>query len=71
MVFAAERQGEKIAVEVKSFLGKSLISNFHEAMGQYLDYKSALEDVEPDRKVYLALPKKTAYIELKLRVLKE
>ncbi len=25
-------------------------------MGQYLDYKSALEDFEPDREVYLAIP---------------
>jgi hypothetical protein len=33
MVFAAERGGVKIAVEVKSFLNKSFMHNFHEAMG--------------------------------------
>jgi hypothetical protein len=55
-VFAAERAGQKIAVEVKSFLSKSFMADFHEAMGQYLDYCSALEDVEPDREVYLAVP---------------
>jgi hypothetical protein len=55
-VFAAERAGQKIAVEVKSFLNKSFMADFHEAMGQYLDYRSALEDVEPDREVYLAIP---------------
>jgi hypothetical protein len=55
-VFAAERAGKKIAVEVKSFLSKSFMADFHEAMGQYLDYCSALEDVEPDREVYLAIP---------------
>ena len=55
-VFAAERGGQKIAVEVKSFLNKSFMADFHEAMGQYLDYRSALEDVEPDREVYLAVP---------------
>jgi XisH protein len=55
-VFAAEREGQKIAVEVKSFLNKSFMADFHEAMGQYLDYRSALEDVEPDREVYLAVP---------------
>ena len=32
------------------------MNNFHEAMGQYLDYRSALEDFEPERTVYLALP---------------
>jgi hypothetical protein len=42
MVFAAERAGQKIAVEVKGFLGKSFIHDFHEAMGQYLDYRSAI-----------------------------
>lgn len=56
MIIGAERGGQKIAVEVKSFLGKSFMNNFHEAMGQYLDYRSALEDFEPGRIVYLALP---------------
>lgn len=32
------------------------MADFHEAMGQYLDYRSALEDVEPEREVYLAVP---------------
>ena len=31
------------------------MNNFHEAMEQYLDYRSALEDFEPDRIVILAL----------------
>ena len=56
ILFGAEKGGEKIAVEVKSFLSKSFMNNFHEAMGQYLDYKSALEDFDPERIVYLALP---------------
>ncbi len=56
MIIGAEKSGEKIAVEVKSFLSKSFMNNFHEAMGQYLDYRSALEDFEKDRVVYLALP---------------
>jgi len=55
-VLEAERAGEKIAVEVKSFLDKSIIHTFHEAMGQYLDYRSALRVVEPERIVYLAIP---------------
>jgi hypothetical protein len=56
ILFGAERGGEKIAVEVKCFLGKSFMNNFHEAMGQYLDYRSALEDFDSDRIVFLALP---------------
>lgn len=52
----AEKGTEKIAVEVKSFLRKSFLSAFHEAIGQYLNYQSALEDVESDRTVYLAIP---------------
>ncbi len=31
-VLAAEREGEKIAVEIKSFIGTSNISQFHEAI---------------------------------------
>lgn len=56
MVFAAEREGVKIAVEVKSFLSKSIISDFHTAIGQYLDYFDALEESEPERELFLALP---------------
>jgi len=54
--FMAEKGEVKIAVEVKSFLRRSFISAFHEAIGQYLDYKSALSDTEPDRVIYLAIP---------------
>lgn len=52
----AERDGTLIAVEVKSFLLRSIIHTFHEAMGQYLDYRSALEVVDPQRIVFLAIP---------------
>jgi XisH protein len=57
MVFAAQKENEKIAVEVKSFLGKSIISEFHTVIGQFADYRDALEEFEPDRVLYLALPK--------------
>jgi len=52
----AERKGQKIAVEVKSFLGASTLSEFHTALGQCLNYSYALEDTEPDRTLYLAVP---------------
>lgn len=56
MLLAAERQGEKIAVEVKSFISRSAISDFHTALGQCLNYQFALEEVDPGRKLYLAIP---------------
>jgi hypothetical protein len=55
-VFAAERDGRKIAVEIKSFLNPSVISDFHAALGQFLNYRLALQMSEPDRILYLALP---------------
>ncbi|NEP61277.1 MAG: fatty-acid oxidation protein subunit alpha [Symploca sp. SIO2G7] len=56
---AAERNSEKIAVEIKSFIGDSDISAFHTALGQYLNYWQALEEQEPERIVYLAIPIET------------
>ncbi len=37
---AAEKQGQKILVEVKSFLGRSFINNLEQAMGQYVIYRN-------------------------------
>jgi len=56
---AAQRNHEKIAVEIKSFITDSDISEFHTALGQYLNYAQALEDIEPDRILYLAVPWET------------
>ncbi|MGB5896843.1 MAG: XisH family protein [Geitlerinemataceae cyanobacterium] len=54
---AAEKQGDKIAVEVKSFAGGSTISEFHTALGQFLNYRIAIEvSDEPERILYLAVP---------------
>jgi hypothetical protein len=50
---------EKIAIEIKSFVTDSDISEFHAALGQYLNYIQALEDKEPDRTLYLAVPLET------------
>jgi XisH protein len=55
-LIAAERNAEKIAVEVKSFTKPSAISEFHTAVGQYFNYRYALRTQEPDRKLYLAVP---------------
>lgn len=58
-LIAAERDQTKIAIEIKSFIGTSTISEFHSAHGQFLDYRFALEEEEPDRTLYLAVPLKT------------
>lgn len=52
----AERNGERIAVEVQSFLSKSEIDDFHRAIGQYVVYRLVLEELDPDRTLYLAVP---------------
>ncbi|MGL4375427.1 MAG: XisH family protein [Microcoleaceae cyanobacterium] len=58
-LIAAERGEEKIAVEIKSFIGTSAISDFHTALGQFLNYRIMLEVNEPDRLLYLAVPRET------------
>lgn len=56
-LIAAEREGEKIAIEVKSFLERSsAISEFHTALGQFINYRGALRRREPERTIYLAVP---------------
>jgi hypothetical protein len=52
----AERQGRKIGVEIKSFLNDSPLTDYHAALGQFLNYRLALEISEPDRTLYLAIP---------------
>jgi hypothetical protein len=53
---AAEKAGRKIAVEVKSFLGVSDITELERALGQYLLYSFLLQEREPGRSLFLALP---------------
>ena len=56
-LLAAERGTEKIAVEIKSFLGPSPVTELHNALGQYQVYFAVLEKNEPKRKLYIALSK--------------
>ncbi|MEM6252016.1 MAG: XisH family protein [Cyanobacteria bacterium P01_D01_bin.156] len=55
-LIAAERDNEKITVEIKSFIGRSAVSDFHTALGQYINYEFALAEVDPQRTLYLAVP---------------
>ncbi|WP_293142574.1 MULTISPECIES: XisH family protein [unclassified Microcoleus] len=52
---AAQRQGQKIVVEIKSFVGRSLMYDFHGALGQYMVYRNLIQLTEPEYKLYLAI----------------
>ena len=54
-LLAAEWSGQKIVVEVKSFLHPSPIHDLKSALGQYVLYSRFLELTAPERKVYLAV----------------
>ena len=55
-LLAAERGQEKIAVEIKTFLSDSPLTDYHAALGQFLNYRLALEIGDPTRILYLAVP---------------
>lgn len=52
---AAEREGRKVAVEIKSFVGPSDVRELEVAVGQYVFYRSLLARAEPDRQLFLAV----------------
>ncbi len=58
-ILAAEKNGQKIAIEIKSFIRASLITDFHLAVGQFMNYRLALRSREPERVLYLAVPEDT------------
>ncbi len=55
-LLAAERGTERIAVEIKSFIGRSAMRDLENALGQYLLYRSLLERIDADRSLILAIP---------------
>jgi len=54
-LLAAERHGQKIAVEVKSFVGRSDVDDLEKALGQYILYHDILAKTEPERVLYLTV----------------
>ncbi len=58
-ILAAEKEGEKIAVEIKSFVGKSLKADAESALGQYLIYRNLLMKKETERALYMAIDRET------------
>lgn len=55
---AAEKAGQRIAVEIQSFLGASPVRDLQEAVGQYEVYRAVLGKTDPGRVVYLAVPRR-------------
>ncbi|HSK70575.1 MAG TPA: element excision factor XisH family protein [Pyrinomonadaceae bacterium] len=58
-IFVAEKEGRKIAVEVKSFIGKSTLSEFEKAVGQFIIYRFAMRRIDPERELFLAVKQET------------
>jgi len=58
---AAEREGERIAVEVKSFIKPSPVQDLRDAIGQYILYGDTMAETaaEADRTLYLAVRDET------------
>ncbi|GAA6622548.1 element excision factor XisH family protein [Scytonema sp. NUACC26] len=52
----AEKDGLRIAVEIKSFVGDSNMTAFQKALGQFLVYVKAVKKQLHEWTVYLAIP---------------
>ncbi len=52
---AAEKEGRKIAIEIKSFVSRSASQDLEKALGQYAVYDTILQELEPERVLYLAV----------------
>ncbi len=58
-LLAAEKEGRKIAVEIKSFRGRSEVEDLEKALGQYILYEDVLMENEPERELFLAVIQNT------------
>ena len=52
----AEKEGRKIAVEIKSFISESDIHELGQSIGQYNMYRNLLAEIDPERMLWLAVP---------------
>jgi len=55
----AERELQRIVVEVKSFVGQSDVKDLEQALGQYVLYRQVLNEMGVDRSLYLAVSQAT------------
>jgi XisH protein len=54
-LLAVEKDGQRIAVEIKTFGGLSEVADLQQAMGQYCVYRSVMKRIDADRALYLAI----------------
>ena len=54
-LITAEKDTQKIAVEIKSFISPSEIRDLETALGQYILYQNVLSRIDPERTLYLAI----------------
>jgi hypothetical protein len=58
--FIGARKGDtRIAIEIKEFRGQSQIADLEQAIGQYTLYRLLLNQVDPERDLYLAVSETT------------
>ncbi len=62
-LLAAEKDEQKIAVEVKSFVGRSDVQDLRDALGQFVLYRHVLEEKEPERELFLAV-RESVFVEV-------
>lgn len=55
-IIGAQKDGEQIAVEIKSLKGNSVFYDYHQALGQFMMYRLALRMAEKRHVLYLAIP---------------
>lgn len=55
-IIIAEQNIQKIAVEVKSFAGRSFINELQKGLGQYLMYLAMLKSMEYEHTLFLTVP---------------
>ena len=58
-LLAAQKGERKIAVEIKSFRGRSEVEDLEKALGQYILYEDVLSENEPERELFLAVIQST------------
>ena len=51
----ATKENQTIAVEIKEFRGQSAVASLEQAIGQYVLYRLLLDQVDPERLLYLAV----------------
>jgi len=57
----AERAGQKIVVEIKSFANVSPMQDFKESLGQYLIYRELINELIPEYQPILAISEAAYY----------